>query len=68
MPRGFGRGGGPPAGRAGRGRMGGPFAAGPGGGCQCTNPKCGYSAPHQVGVPCMQMKCPRCGSPMTRKI
>ena len=56
---GFGRG------RGGRGRMGGPLAAGPGGTCIC--PKCKYEAPHQVGVPCYQMKCPKCGSPMVRK-
>jgi len=60
MPRGFGRG-------AGRGRMGGPYAAGPGGECQCTNPKCGYTVAHQAGVPCFSMKCPKCGSPMIRK-
>lgn len=59
----FGRGG--PAG--GRGRMGGPYAAGPGGECQCTNPKCGYTVAHQRGLPCMQMKCPKCGSAMVRK-
>jgi predicted DNA-binding protein (UPF0251 family) len=68
MPRGFGRGGGLPAGRQGRGRMGGPYAAGPGGECQCTNSQCGYTAVHQPGVPCMQMKCPKCGSPMVRKV
>jgi len=61
MPRGFGRGGG-------RGRMGGPYAAGPGGECQCTNSQCGYTVAHQPGVPCMQMKCPKCGSPMVRKV
>ena len=57
--RGLGRGGG-------RGRMGG-FGLGPGGGCVCTNPKCSYSTPHSRGVPCYQMKCPKCGSPMIRK-
>jgi len=55
---GFGRG------RGGRGRMGGPFAAGPGGTCIC--PKCKHEVPHQVGVPCYQMKCPKCGTPMVR--
>jgi len=51
----------------GRGRMGGGFAAGPGGVCVCTNPQCQTELPHQVGVPCYQMKCPKCGSPMVRK-
>jgi len=48
----------------GLGRMGGPFAAGPNGNCVC--PKCGYKKQHQIGVPCYQMKCPKCGSQMTR--
>ncbi len=62
---GMGRGRGLGAGRGGggMGRMGG-FAAGPGGYCVC--PKCGYKVEHQVGVPCYQQKCPKCGSPMTR--
>jgi hypothetical protein len=51
-------------GRGGRGRMGG-FGAGPGGECVCTG--CGHTVPHQRGVPCYQMKCPKCGSPMTRR-
>jgi hypothetical protein len=55
---GFGRG------RDGRGRMGGPFGAGPGGTCVC--PKCKHEVPHQVGVPCYQMKCPKCGTLMVR--
>jgi len=61
--RGFGRGFG-----RGRGRMGGGFAAGPSGECQCTNPECRYTVAHQAGVPCFQIKCPKCGSPLTRKI
>jgi predicted DNA-binding protein (UPF0251 family) len=57
--RGFG------AGRGrGLGRMGGPFAAGPGGNCVCT--KCGYEQVHARGVPCAQIKCPKCGNLMTR--
>jgi len=47
----------------GRGRMGGK-AAGPSGQCVC--PKCGYKAPHKIGVPCYQMKCPKCSAKMTR--
>ena len=67
MPR-FGRGVGRGAGSgAGRGRMGGQFAAGPGGLCICTNPECKNEVVHQAGVPCFQMKCPKCGSPMIRK-
>jgi len=52
----------------GRGRMGGQFAAGPGGKCVCTNPDCKHEIAHQAGVPCYKTKCPKCGSPMIRKI
>jgi hypothetical protein len=56
---------GPPKGRGrGRGQMGGPLAAGPGGQCVC--PKCGHKAPHVAGQPCQQMACPKCGARMTR--
>ena len=70
--RGFGQGGfgkgqgmgqGRGQGRGGRGRMGG-FGLGPGGECVCPN--CGYRVPHQRGVPCYTIKCPKCGTPMTR--
>lgn len=64
MMVGFGRGRGQ---GGGRGRMGGSFAAGPGGICQCVNPECGYEAPHQAGSPCYTLKCPKCGSPLIRK-
>lgn len=58
--RGMGRGGGS------RGKMGGNRAgAGPGGECIC--PQCGASAPHQAGVPCYQVNCPKCGQQMMRK-
>ena len=60
--RGGGRG--PPAG-GGRGRGGGPYAAGPGGECVCPN--CGTTVPHQAGVPCNQRNCPKCGAKMTRR-
>lgn len=45
----------------GRNRMGG---MGPGGQCLC--PSCGTKAPHKAGIPCLEIKCPRCGSMMTR--
>jgi hypothetical protein len=62
MPGGDGTG---PLGQGqGRGRMGGSFAAGPGGDCIC--PECGHKQKHQRGTPCSSMKCPKCKSPMTR--
>lgn len=63
MPRNNGTG--PPQGGGkGRGRMGGPFAAGPAGNCTC--PGCGYAIPHVPGQPCNQRPCPKCGTMMTR--
>ena len=62
--RGFGQGNG---GGGGRGRMGGPQQAGPGGVCVCTNPDCKHETSHQLGTPCYQLKCPKCGSPMVRQ-
>jgi len=61
--RGLGLGRGQGLGVGGRGRMGG-MAAGPGGKCVCS--KCGYSEPQVRGSPCMNKKCPKCGSKMTR--
>ena len=57
LGRGAGRGGG-------RGRMGG-FAAGPGGYCICS--KCKYKESQIRGQPCVNKKCPKCGSSMTRE-
>ena len=57
-------------GRRGAGRMGGtspgagPAGLGPGGECVC--PACGTNVPHQAGVPCYNMKCPKCGIAMVR--
>jgi len=46
-----------------RGRMGGQ-GFGPGGECVCPN--CGTRIPHKPGVPCVQEKCPKCGTMMIR--
>ena len=48
----------------GRGMMGGPKSAGPSGQCVCPN--CNTTVPHQVGVPCYNQTCPKCGAKMTR--
>jgi len=63
QPRGRGSGMGRGRGLGGGGRMGG-IAAGPGGICKC--PKCGHEEPQIRGQPCMNKKCPKCQSPMTR--
>jgi hypothetical protein len=68
MPRGNGTG--PPGGggssRGGRaGRMKGTRpGAGPGGDCICPN--CGAKVPHQAGMPCYNLSCPKCGTKMVR--
>jgi len=52
------------AGAKGRGRMGGPAAAGPEGYCVC--PKCDYKTKHTVGVPCSRKVCPKCKTKLAR--
>ena len=54
--KGMGRGGG-------QGRMGG-IGKGPGGSCICPN--CNSKVTHERGVPCFEIKCPNCGTTMTR--
>jgi predicted Fe-Mo cluster-binding NifX family protein len=34
--------------------------------CKC--PKCGHEAPHERGVPCLNMKCPECGEVMRGRV
>lgn len=58
------RGGRGQGGGQGQGRGGG-RAAGVGGNCLC--PQCGHQEPHGRGVPCMQKKCPKCGTVMIRE-
>jgi len=68
MGRGQGQGRGGGSGRGGGrgpGRMGGTKAAGPSGSCVC--PSCGHKVKHQVGTPCYDIKCPKCGAAMTRE-
>ena len=64
---GMGPGGGQGQGRVGqgRGRMGGPLAGSAAGSCLC--PDCGHREPHERGAPCVQKKCPKCGTAMTRQ-
>jgi len=60
---GRGQGGGQGSGR-GRGMGRGGRALGPGGECVCPN--CGETVPHQQGLPCIEVDCPKCGQKMTR--
>ncbi|MHC1605665.1 MAG: DUF134 domain-containing protein [Candidatus Methanofastidiosia archaeon] len=55
----------------GRGRQSGSGAGrgagrglGFGGPDNCKCPKCGHEVPHQRGIPCIQTKCPECGTMM----
>jgi hypothetical protein len=57
--RGIGRGG------SGGGRLGGNRpGSGPSGECVCPN--CGARVSHQVGNPCYNRSCPKCGAKMVR--
>jgi len=47
------------------GRGGGRMQAGTAGYCVC--PQCGHQEAHQRGVPCVEQKCPQCGTAMTRQ-
>lgn len=38
---------------------------GPSGHCVCV--ACGTTAPHARGVPCRELRCPRCGKVMVRE-
>ena len=49
----------------GRGRKGGPLAGGAVGACRCPN--CGHTQPHERGVPCTQVQCPKCKTSMVRE-
>ncbi|PIY20102.1 hypothetical protein COZ13_01810 [Candidatus Desantisbacteria bacterium CG_4_10_14_3_um_filter_40_18] len=60
---GMGRGNGQGMG-GGQGRMG-DRVLGPGGNCLC--PSCETKIPHQQGVPCVQLKCPKCATTMVRE-
>ncbi|MBW2994838.1 DUF134 domain-containing protein [Candidatus Woesearchaeota archaeon] len=57
-PRGMG----PRTGR--RGGSAGRGFGGPANECVCTS--CGHRESKKLGVPCAQMKCPKCGGPMVR--
>jgi hypothetical protein len=48
--------------RLGRNRGGG---YGPGGHCVCA--ACGEKVPHERGVKCTELKCPKCGKTMVRE-
>lgn len=49
----------------GRGRKGGPIASGAVGTCRCPN--CGHIQPHERGIPCTQVQCPKCKTSMVRE-
>ena len=55
--------------RGGYGRPRRGFGGGRGMGSQgyCICLRCGYRAPKQPGVPCREMRCPKCGAVMVRE-
>ncbi len=61
MNSGRGQGGG--SGRGG-GRNRTSMGLGPSGNCVC--PVCGSNVPHERGIPCYEMSCPKCGANMSR--
>ena len=52
-------------GPSGQGKGFGGNNPGPGGNCIC--PDCGERVPHQRGIPCSTVNCPKCGANMTRE-
>ncbi len=61
--QGRGRGGGSGSGgQCGRGNRQKPDVIG-----ECYCPGCGLTIPHKAGIPCSQIKCPRCGGSLIRK-
>lgn len=60
-----GRGRGARPGRWGSGGMG--MGMGMGGDGDCFCPSCGNVVPYQVGTPCYNIKCPKCGTMMVRQ-
>jgi hypothetical protein len=60
MPNGRGGSGGGRRSGSGRGR-----GMGPSGDCICV--KCGYSSPKKAGVPCLDERCPKCGTALVRE-
>lgn len=64
--RGRGRNAGGGRGSGGRGQGGGNKpGSGPAGVCVC--PSCGHTQPHQVGVPCYNLTCPKCGAKLAKQ-
>lgn len=49
----------------GTGRCG--SSSGMGGVGVCICPKCGQRTPHKGGMPCLQERCPSCGTAMVRE-
>jgi len=48
----------------GKGKGAGFAPRGAGGTDTCVCPKCGTKAAHSRSQPCVDLKCPKCGSPM----